>query len=127
MKAPKGSIVNAVLPQPGTARHVVGMFLPNALLKALAQVKPESSMASVIRETEIFLIMDETIDLDKERERLQKEIERLERNIMGSEKKLSNKGFVDKAPEKVVAYEREKLESMKESLEKVKANLENLG
>ena len=45
MKAPKGSIVNAVLPQPGTARHVVGMFLPNALLKALAQVKPESSMA----------------------------------------------------------------------------------
>jgi N-methylhydantoinase B len=45
MVAPEGSIVNAVLPQPGTARHVVGMFLPNALLKALAQVKPESAMA----------------------------------------------------------------------------------
>ena len=45
MEAPEGSIVNAVLPQPGTARHVVGMFLPNALLKALAQVKPEESMA----------------------------------------------------------------------------------
>ncbi len=45
MVAPEGSIVNAVLPQPGTARHVVGMFLPNALLKALAQIKPESSMA----------------------------------------------------------------------------------
>ncbi len=43
--APEGSIVNAVLPQPGTARHVVGMFLPNALLKALAQIKPEESMA----------------------------------------------------------------------------------
>ena len=45
MVAPEGSIVNAVLPQPGTARHVVGMFLPNALLKALAQIKPESAMA----------------------------------------------------------------------------------
>ena len=45
MAAPEGSIVNAVCPQPGTARHVVGMFLPNALLKALAQVKPEESMA----------------------------------------------------------------------------------
>ena len=32
-------------PQPGTARHVVGMFLPNALLKALAQIKPEQAMA----------------------------------------------------------------------------------
>ncbi len=45
MEAPEGSIVNAVLPQPGTARHVVGMFLPNALLKALAQVKPDQAMA----------------------------------------------------------------------------------
>ncbi len=43
--APEGSIVCAVPPQPGTARHVVGMFLPNALLKALAQVKPAESMA----------------------------------------------------------------------------------
>lgn len=45
MLAPEGSIVNAIPPQPGTARHVVGMFLPNALLKALAQIKPEQSMA----------------------------------------------------------------------------------
>jgi N-methylhydantoinase B len=43
--APVGSIVNAVSPMPGTARHVVGMFLPNALLKALAQIKPGQSMA----------------------------------------------------------------------------------
>ena len=43
--APEGSIVNAVSPQPCTARHVVGMFLPNALLKALAQVRPEAAMA----------------------------------------------------------------------------------
>ena len=45
VEAPEGSIVNAVCPQPGTARHVVGMFLPNALLKALAQVKPDGAMA----------------------------------------------------------------------------------
>lgn len=45
VEAPEGSIVNAVSPMPGTARHVVGMFLPNALLKALAQIKPDQSMA----------------------------------------------------------------------------------
>ena len=45
MIAPEGSIVNAVSPQPCTARHVVGMFLPNALLKALAKVRPEGAMA----------------------------------------------------------------------------------
>ena len=45
MIAPEGSILNAVSPQPCTARHVVGMFLPNALLKALAQVRPDAAMA----------------------------------------------------------------------------------
>ena len=45
VEAPEGSVLNAVCPQPGTARHVVGMFLPNALLKALAQVKPDGVMA----------------------------------------------------------------------------------
>ncbi len=45
MIAPEGTIVNAVSPQPCTARHVVGMFLPNALLKALAQVRPLQAMA----------------------------------------------------------------------------------
>ncbi len=43
--APEGSIVNAAPPQPCTARHVVGMFLPNAVLKALAQIRPQSAMA----------------------------------------------------------------------------------
>ena len=42
VEAPEGSIVNAVRPQPCTARHVVGMFLPNALLKALAQIAPDA-------------------------------------------------------------------------------------
>ena len=45
VEAPVGSIVNAVSPAPCTARHVVGMFLPNALLKALAQMGPEKAMA----------------------------------------------------------------------------------
>ncbi len=45
VNAPVGSIVNAVSPQPCTARHVVGMFLPNALLKALAQIRPQQAMA----------------------------------------------------------------------------------
>jgi N-methylhydantoinase B len=45
VEAPEGSIVNAVSPQPCTARHVVGMFLPNALLKALAQIRPDQAMA----------------------------------------------------------------------------------
>lgn len=45
MRAPEGTIVNAVSPMPGTARHVVGMFLPMPLLTALAEVTPDSVVA----------------------------------------------------------------------------------
>jgi valyl-tRNA synthetase len=88
--------------------------------------KPNNSLSSIYRENEIFMILDSSIDLDKERLRLNKEIERLERNIGGSEKKISNPGFVAKAGDDIVNYEKEKLQSMKESLLKVKSNLESL-
>ena len=45
VEAPLGSIVHAVSPAPCTARHVVGMFLPMPLLRALSQFLPESVMA----------------------------------------------------------------------------------
>lgn len=45
VSAPEGSIVNAVSPAPCTARHVVGMFLPMPLLKALAEVLPDRVIA----------------------------------------------------------------------------------
>lgn len=42
---PPGSIVHALPPAPCTARHVVGMFLPMPLLRALAEVAPQAVMA----------------------------------------------------------------------------------
>ena len=45
VEAPVGSIVHAVSPAPCTARHVVGMFLPMPLLRALGEVLPDSVMA----------------------------------------------------------------------------------
>lgn len=43
--APEGSIVNAAYPSPLNARHVVGMFVPMPILKALAQVVPDKVLA----------------------------------------------------------------------------------
>ncbi|MPZ51788.1 MAG: hydantoinase B/oxoprolinase family protein [Acidimicrobiia bacterium] len=45
VEVPKGSIVNAKPPVPTTARHVVGMFVPMPVLKALGQIVPEKVMA----------------------------------------------------------------------------------
>jgi N-methylhydantoinase B len=45
VEAPEGSIVNAQPPAPCTARHVVGMFLPMPLLRAMAGALPDAVMA----------------------------------------------------------------------------------
>ncbi len=43
--APKGSIVNCEYPVPVNARHVVGMYVPMPILKALYHVMPERVLA----------------------------------------------------------------------------------
>lgn len=43
--APEGSIVNCRYPAPVAARHVVGMYVPMPVLKALHQVVPEKVLA----------------------------------------------------------------------------------
>lgn len=45
VSAPKGSILNAAYPSPVNARHVVGMFVPMPILKALHQVAPDRVLA----------------------------------------------------------------------------------
>jgi len=45
VRAPKGSIINCAYPAPVNARHVVGMYVPMPILKALHQVMPERVLA----------------------------------------------------------------------------------
>lgn len=45
IRAPEGSIVNCRYPAPVNARHVVGMYVPMPILKALYQVIPERVLA----------------------------------------------------------------------------------
>ena len=80
----------------------------------------EDSISIVQNGFKGFIPLDELIDYSKELDRLTKEQDRLSGEIKRAEGKLSNKNFVDKAPEKVVAEEREKLEkyiSMKEEVD----------
>ena len=67
--------------------------------------------------------MNEIIDLEKEVKKLEAEEIRLTGEIDRIEKKLSNEGFVAKAPEAVVNAERQKKMKYEETLESVRAAL----
>jgi len=73
---------------------------------------------------EIYLLG--AVDTAKESARLEKEIANLENFVKALNGKLSNQEFVGKAPEKVVAIEKEKLAKAETELAKLKEQMQNL-
>jgi valyl-tRNA synthetase len=88
--------------------------------------KSEKSAVGVVEGVELCLPLSDLVDLSKEKDRLFKEKENLEKYITGVDKKLSNKGFVDNAPEEVIKIEQGKLAEAKDKLEKINSNLKDL-
>lgn len=87
---------------------------------------PEEAMSAVIEGAEIYIPLEDLVDYNAEFDRLSKEKKRLEGEVKRASGKLSNQGFVSKAPEKVIAEEKEKLAKYEEMLEKVSQRLETV-
>lgn len=87
---------------------------------------PSDAVSSVLAGVEVFIPLEDLIDIEKEIERLEKEIENLQKELDRVNKKLSNKGFVSKAPKKVIDGEREKKAKYQEMYQKVLERLNSL-
>ena len=99
-------------------------FIPH--LKALGKLEDVSIMpalpqspapVSVVGTLKLMLKVE--IDVAAETERLNKEKTRIENEIRKINGKLANQNFVSKAPEKVVAQERTRLQDYTATLEKL--------
>jgi valyl-tRNA synthetase len=75
----------------------------------------------------VFIPLAEVIDFEKERARLTAEMKKNDGEIERIEKKLSNEGFVAKAPAAVIEGERAKLQKYLEVRESLTAALAKLG
>ncbi|WP_196599800.1 valine--tRNA ligase [Pectinatus frisingensis] len=88
--------------------------------------KPGNAMTAVVDGVEIYLPMAGLIDVQKETARLNKEIEHLNKEIERLSKKLSNRGFLAKAPAEIVEKEREKQKGYTEKKNAVEERLSYL-
>ena len=98
----------AVLESHRTTLHALARLESIELLNSDVEA-PESATA-LVGEMKILIPMAGLIDKDAEIQRLEKEIGKVEGEIKRLQGKLNNANFVDRAPEAVVAKEREKLE-----------------
>ncbi|MDD4568647.1 MAG: valine--tRNA ligase [Tepidanaerobacteraceae bacterium] len=84
---------------------------------------PHKAVSCVIKGAEIFIPMEGLVDIDTEIERLEKEKVNLVNEISRANKKLNNRGFLEKAPQDVVEKEQQKQKDYQEMLQKVEQRL----
>ena len=87
---------------------------------------PKNAASCVTDIGEVYMPLGDLIDVEKETARLQKELDKLEKEIGRLSGKLSNEGFLKKAPEAVVAKEREKLAGYEEKKQAVEGRIQDL-
>jgi valyl-tRNA synthetase len=104
---------------------ICGLIRCSSLSKYTDSGSPSSSIGSSILNGEIklWLQLDESIDLAKEIEKIGKELEKKRAYSDSLSKKLSNPGFTDKAPAKVIQKEQEKLDENMKLIEELEARL----
>ncbi len=74
----------------------------------------------------IFLPLAELVDLEKEKARVEKELKKNSAELEKLNAKLNNPGFVNKAPEHVVAAEKERAVKLTELVAKLEAQLKGM-
>ena len=86
----------------------------------------ENAVSIVTKDATIYIPLGELVDFEAERARLNKEKEAILKKLEQTERKLSNEGFLAKAPEAVVAEQKEKAVQMKEQIALIDEQLAKL-
>lgn len=88
--------------------------------------KPDQSATAVVHKMELFVPLKGLINLEVEITRLSKRLNELNGHLLKVKKKLANENFIKRAPDDVVAFEKQKLSDMTTEFKLVKANLDML-
>jgi valyl-tRNA synthetase len=107
--------------------NYIGRFCNTSSFEAgLNPETPDKVMSAVITGAELLLPLSGLIDIEQEIARLEKEVQTLNNEVERVEKKLSNQGFVAKAPAKVIEEEQAKQADYSAKREKVLARIVEL-
>ena len=89
--------------------------------------KAEGDMVTVVTaNARIFIPLGELVDKQKELDRLEKERKAAQKDIDFLSGKLSNQGFLSKAPAQQIENERAKLAKAQEKMEKILLSIEKM-
>jgi valyl-tRNA synthetase len=88
--------------------------------------KPKSALTVMVDDIVLYILLDNVVDLHKERDRICAELIEVENYIALMNKKLENKEFIKNAPKKVIDAERERLSCAIERRDALNIEIEKL-
>ena len=88
--------------------------------------KIEGSMSFIVKSTEFFVPMSDSLDLEAEIKKLEEDLKYTKGFLISVSKKLSNERFVNNAPEKVVEMERKKQSDAESKIKVIEEQLDAL-
>jgi valyl-tRNA synthetase len=91
-----------------------------------ARERPKGAATAVVGSTEIYLPLDDLVNLDEEQARLTKEVGKVEDELSRVRKKLANSDFIAKAKEEVIQKERDKATQFEEKIRTLRISLEKI-
>ena len=78
-------------------------------------------------DAKVYIPLGDLVDFEAEKKRLEKELAQAEDKLAFIHKKLSNPGFVNKAPEKVVQQNKDDAAKLEEKIANIKKSIEEIG
>ncbi|SDY43514.1 valine--tRNA ligase [Tindallia californiensis] len=87
---------------------------------------PNQAVSVPFAGAEMFIPLEELVDIQKELQRLEKEKEKYQGEIKRVQGKLSNKGFIEKAPATLVEEEKQKQVKFEEMLQNLEKRIKEL-
>ncbi len=121
----KGNRQYAELVERNRERILSLAFLEDITVEADAHRPPHSAI-SVVGEMELYVPLEGVIDLDAEIARIEKNLKKVEKELERVTKKLSNQGFLSKAPKEVIAKEERIKAELIDKRERLKTALSHL-
>src|SRR6056300_1685174 len=125
--SPAEKVPLVIIGNPETIQVYQDYLLQLAKLESISVIdKFEIIDAPVAIVGEYKLMLKVEIDIAAEKQRLQKEIDKLTVELKKADGKLANQSFIEKAPESVIAQEKERQKKFSDDLQKFKEQLSRL-
>ncbi len=116
----KGDVLKTNLPYIRNLAHVKHILLGDNV------EKPEYSAIGVLEDIEIFIPLQNVIDIEAEVKRLEQKLVKIEKELTLINKKLNNIDFIEKAPQEIISKEKEKMKELVDIRDRISGNLKTI-